>query len=101
VESDPGYRSVKVAPRPAAGFRFAGASIETPFGQLSIDWEVSVHGDFIAQLTVPFGATAILDLPSTQSSKILANGEPVTNGTSLSYGSYILSVSNPAIVSFR
>lgn len=101
VESDPGYRSVKVGPKPAAGFSFAGASIETPFGQLSIDWEITVHGDFVAQLTVPFGSKAILDLPTSASSKILANGEAITNGSSVGYGSYILSVSNPAVVKFR
>lgn len=101
VEADPGYRSIVVAPKPAQGFSFASAKIETPFGGLSINWEITVHGDFVAELEVPFGSTAKLNLPTTEGSEILINGDVAPNGASVGYGSYVIRVSSPAVVSYK
>jgi alpha-L-rhamnosidase len=101
TEADPGYRTTVVAPKPAAGFSFAEAQIETPFGELAIDWEITVSGDLVATLEVPFGVTAKLELPVSDSSEIMLNGSKVANGSQVGYGSYVAVVSNPAIVQYK
>ena len=67
--TDPGYRTVHVAPRPAEGLDQASASIQTRSGRLAIDWRVD-DGVFEATLEVPFGARAVLDLPVTDESMV-------------------------------
>jgi alpha-L-rhamnosidase len=98
---DPGYRTTVVAPKPAVGFSFASASIESPFGEISIDWQLTVSGDLVAELEVPFGVNAKLDLPVSSSSEVFVNGAKAENGSSLSYGSYLVSISNPALVKYN
>lgn len=100
TETDPGYRKTVVAPKPARGFSFAQAKIESPFGQLAIDWEITLSGDLVVRLEVPFGVTAKLELPVTANSEVVLNGTNVSNGTEVGYGSYLAVVSNPAIVNY-
>jgi alpha-L-rhamnosidase len=101
TELDPGYRTTVVAPKPAVGFSFASASIESPFGEISIDWQLTVSGDLVAELEIPFGVNAKLDLPVSSSSEVFVNGAKAENGSSLSYGSYLVSISNPALVKYN
>ncbi|GAA5087385.1 glycoside hydrolase family 78 protein [Microbacterium yannicii] len=91
---DPGYRTVHVAPRPAAGLDHASASIDTPQGRLAIDWRV--EGDvFEATLEVPFGARALLDLPTTAASTATVGGAPVP--AELRHGTHRIVVTAPAV----
>src|SRR5699024_2357134 len=45
--ADPGYRVVRVAPRPAAGMDRAAATIDTAYGPLAIDWRLE-DGELVA-----------------------------------------------------
>lgn len=98
--AQPGYRVTTVAPRPAVGFSYAKASLETGFGRLAIDWQLTLNGDLVVQLEVPFGATAELDLPTTASSSVMVNGT-VGNGDSLGHGKHIVVVTSPAVISYK
>jgi alpha-L-rhamnosidase len=69
----PGYRRVVVAPRPAAGIPWARASIESRLGEVSIDWRLT-DDDLEIDLRVPYGADAVLDLPSTDASTVTIDG---------------------------
>ncbi|GAB3601566.1 family 78 glycoside hydrolase catalytic domain [Microbacterium tumbae] len=65
--AEPGYRSILFRPRPGGGIRHASARHLTPYGEASIRWELT--DDVIsAEVRVPTGTTAVLDLPG---------GEPV------------------------
>ena len=95
VPEHPGYRAVRVAPRPSAAIDSARASIETRLGRLAIDWRL--EGDrFEARLTVPFGSTALLDLPTTAESTVTVNGA-VPDGLELGHGEHAITVTAPAI----
>ncbi len=100
TDIDPGYRTTIVAPKPAEGISFASAEVETPFGRLAISWRINKTGDLAVNLEVPFGATAKLELPVTNSSQIHLNGKKLSNGESISYGVYTILVSNPRIVEY-
>jgi len=58
----PGYRRIRFAPRPGGGLTSASARHLTPYGETAIAWRID--GDLLhAEMTVPVGATAIVDLP--------------------------------------
>jgi alpha-L-rhamnosidase len=96
VDEAPGYRTVVVAPRPAATLTSAAASIETGYGRLAIDWHLDADGTFVADLEVPYGVTAHLDLPSTDPSHVTVDGETAPT-TTLQHGTYVLRVTQPAL----
>ncbi|NHI15737.1 alpha-L-rhamnosidase [Microbacterium excoecariae] len=85
----PGYRVARVAPRPAAGMDRASAAIDTAYGTLAIDWHLE-DGDFVADLDVPFGVTAALDLP-------LSAGSVASHAGPLTHGRHSLRVTHPAV----
>lgn len=92
--AEPGYRVVRVAPRPAAGLDRAAASIETPHGRLAIDWHLDGER-FEATLEVPFGCRAELDLPVTADSDVTVDG--ATHRGRLGHGTHRIVVTAPAV----
>jgi alpha-L-rhamnosidase len=58
----PGYRVVRIAPRPIAGLDWAKAELETPFGLARVGWE-RTSGGVTVRATVPPGSTATVSLP--------------------------------------
>lgn len=58
----PGYRRIQFAPRPGGTITSAGATHESPYGTISIDWTVAA-GTMETTLAVPFGTTASVTLP--------------------------------------
>lgn len=96
----PGYREVLVAPRPAKGFSFCRTSIDTRYGHLRLDWELTTSGLLVSRLRVPFGSTAIIDLPSTPESSVVINGATSDQLQRLKHGDYLITVSAPRIVDF-
>ncbi len=92
--AEPGYRTVRIAPRPAEGMEHAAASIDTPYGRLAIDWRL--EGDELrAEVEVPFGATAVLDLPVTDASSVTVDGHEAP--ARLSAGRHEITVTAPAV----
>ncbi|QKJ20791.1 glycoside hydrolase family 78 protein [Microbacterium hominis] len=61
---EPGWRRIRIAPRPGPGVTSAMASHMSPYGMASVDWAVH-DGDLRVSFTIPVGATAVVDLPGT------------------------------------
>ncbi|MEV1240278.1 glycoside hydrolase family 78 protein [Nonomuraea sp. NPDC049750] len=59
----PGYRRIRVAPRPGAGLTHASAEHETPYGPAAVAWS-RTGGNLTVTVSVPSGTTAEVDLPS-------------------------------------
>jgi alpha-L-rhamnosidase len=58
----PGYRRVRVAPRPGPGVDAASARLDSAYGTVATRW--TLDGDrFSLEVTVPFGVTADVVLP--------------------------------------
>jgi alpha-L-rhamnosidase len=98
---NPGYRHITFAPRPGEGFTFASASVNTPLGISSIDWKIVDNGTLAATIVVPFGSRAVLDFPVTASSALHVNGEATGNKCEVGYGTYEVTLSAPAVASFK
>lgn len=101
VITNPGYREILFAPRPARGFTYSKASIHTPYGTTAIDWKINQSNALEASIEIPFGSTGIIDFPTTDSSRILINGIPNSNGARLTYGTYKILVENPKLVQYK
>jgi alpha-L-rhamnosidase len=91
----PGYRRATVGPRPSLDVTSAETAIETPYGTLALDWEID-GGDFAAELAVPFGVTAILDLPTQPDSAVTVDGATLT-GNTLGPGRHHVRVTNARV----
>lgn len=96
--TSPGYQSVLVAPRPVNGIDSCKGSIATGYGQISIDWKLAEANNFSATLKVPFGVTAVLDLPVGADSNLTVDGSKVSNGASLSHGDYKINLTAPVVI---
>ena len=92
----PGYQEVEIAPRPVVGIEWTKSAIETGYGKFSIDWRLD--GDKLhAKVSVPFGVTAKLNLPVSQASTILINGNARHNGETLEHGDYQIDVTHAQV----
>lgn len=66
----PGYRCIRVAPRPFDSLDRARSTQFTPYGNAEVEW-TRVEGDqFKVVVTVPPNSTAILDLPGQDEEKV-------------------------------
>jgi alpha-L-rhamnosidase len=68
--TEPGYRAVRIAPRPGGGLTWAETSLDTPHGHLAVSWRVTPDGQLHVDATVPEGVTAEIDLPAAPASHI-------------------------------
>jgi alpha-L-rhamnosidase len=58
----PGYRTLRVAPRPGPGITSAAATHETPYGTASVSWRLDGTA-FALDLVVPANSAAEVSLP--------------------------------------
>ena len=100
VVSAPGYKQVRVAPRPAIGYTFAETSIESPYGTISLNWRLDRDSGLIIELKIPFGVSAFIDLLCEPESRISCNGEMLENGAVLEMGIYRLVVEKPLLIHY-
>lgn len=59
---EPGYRRVRVAPRPGGGLTWAETALDTPAGQVRVRWDVTDAG-LVVDVELPAGVDGVLDLP--------------------------------------
>jgi alpha-L-rhamnosidase len=67
----PGYRVLRVAPRPGGGIAWATTAHLTPYGRAEVSWQ-RADGRLIVDVVVPTGITAEITLPGAAST----NAEP-------------------------
>ena len=58
----PGYRRLRIAPRPGGGLTHAEAAHETPYGRASVRWQRD-DAALTVDVVVPPGTTATVALP--------------------------------------
>ncbi|MFH9861354.1 family 78 glycoside hydrolase catalytic domain [Streptomyces sp. NPDC017202] len=59
----PGYRGILLRPRPGGGITWARTRHDTPYGTLSLAWELTATGDLTARVEIPEGCEATAELP--------------------------------------
>lgn len=73
----PGYRRLRIAPRPGGGLLHASARHLTPFGEAAVAWRI-VDDNLVVTATVPPGTTAVVDLPEHPEHTISAGEHVLT-----------------------
>jgi alpha-L-rhamnosidase len=69
--AEPGYRRVRVAPRPGGGLEWARSSLQTPYGEVAVSWTDGPEG-LVVEVQVPDGVTAEVDLPDGTGGELAA-----------------------------
>ncbi|MEU1972614.1 family 78 glycoside hydrolase catalytic domain [Microbacterium sp. NPDC019599] len=69
----PGYRRLRIAPRPLASLSHASARHLTPYGEASVSWRRD-GGELVVTAVVPANTTAIVALPSTDAELEVGSG---------------------------
>ncbi|MGW7649502.1 family 78 glycoside hydrolase catalytic domain [Streptomyces bobili] len=77
----PGYRTIAFRPRPGGGITWARTRHESPYGTVSLSWELTATG-LTARITVPQGCTATAELPGC-APVALGPGEHVLDTTEI------------------
>ncbi len=93
----PGYRRIVFAPRPTAGISWARASVETPYGQAAISWDLDSSAVLVVDLEVPFGSTGIFVAPATAESTIRLDGRDHGDRVDLPPGHHRVEVTRPLL----
>lgn len=65
---EPAWKRILVAPRPGGNIAHSSASHLTPYGRVAIDWSLDENDNdaLLIHLTVPYGTTAVLDMPGVE-----------------------------------
>ncbi|MGA5361235.1 glycoside hydrolase family 78 protein [Streptomyces purpurascens] len=69
----PGYRRLRIEPRPGGGLTHAEARLETPYGPAEVSWTLS-GGQLVVESLVPPNTTADVVLPSSDGAVEVGSG---------------------------
>jgi alpha-L-rhamnosidase len=78
----PGYKHIVIAPQPGGGFTSARASHESPYGPVSVAWNL-VQGTLAMTVEVPPNTTATVHIPHATLAKVTEGGKPLTPGNGI------------------
>jgi alpha-L-rhamnosidase len=70
----PGYRKLRISPRPLASLQHASTSHETPYGLARVAWRRAADR-MLVEATVPSGTTAVVSLPDGSAEFEVGSGE--------------------------
>ena len=62
--AQPGYKTIKIKPRPGGGISHAQAKHHTPYGMATCAWRIE-NNQFSLEVTIPPNTTAYVHLPSS------------------------------------
>jgi alpha-L-rhamnosidase len=74
----PGYKHILIQPQPDKRLRYAKASYESSYGQISSGWEMQ-DGKLVVKVKIPANTTATITLPSVQPDKVTENGAAIAS----------------------
>ncbi len=69
--AEPGYRTVRIAPRPGGDLTWAKASLATAHGRIDVGWQL-LDDHIVLDVSLPAGVTAELDLVGVEQSTLTA-----------------------------
>jgi alpha-L-rhamnosidase len=96
----PGYQEFEIAPILNSSIESAATSIDTEFGLIDFRWKLE-GSNLTGTLSVPFGATAKLSIPTSENSTVQVNGLSADSSILLRHGEYKISVTEAEVIEFQ
>jgi alpha-L-rhamnosidase len=93
-----GYRKIQVKPYPVGDLTHASANVTSPLGKVSSSW-VRSGNSFSLQVHVPVGATATIEVPTSQGTTVTQSGGATSTGTADGYAAFEVGSGNYAFES--
>ncbi len=79
TETDaPGYKAIRIQPRPGGGYTQASAELQTLYGLAASRWQ-RTEQDLILEVEIPVNTTATVLVPAPDASAITEGGKLLTN----------------------
>jgi alpha-L-rhamnosidase len=75
-EAAAGYAHALIQPQPGGGITHARATLETPYGELAVAWQLT-EADFRLQVTVPPNTRATVRIPAGKLSHVTESGKRI------------------------
>lgn len=75
-EDAAGYAHALIQPQPGGGITHARATLETPYGELAVAWQLT-EADFRVQVTIPPNTRATVRIPAANLSQVTESGKRV------------------------
>jgi alpha-L-rhamnosidase len=72
---EPGYRRIRIRPRPGGELTWAKATLDSPYGPLESSWSIS-DGEFRLQTTIPANTRAEVWVPAGDPASVTESGQP-------------------------
>jgi alpha-L-rhamnosidase len=79
VEDAPGFRKIKLCPKPYGKLSYAKAKFSSPSGYIESGWELKEDGSLTFSFVVPFNTSAKVFLPDAALETIKVNGDLLVN----------------------
>lgn len=74
--AEPGYRTLRIAPRPLERLDWAEASLDTPYGLARVAWRRETDR-IVVEAVVPPNTTAVVELPGSSETLTVGSGEHI------------------------
>ena len=84
-ENATGYRHVFIRPQLPKGIQWVKTSKDTPFGKLSVDWNMA-NNKYTLETTIPVGCEATITLP-VKTKRVMVNGKKTKANTDITAAS--------------
>ncbi|HVX43564.1 MAG TPA: alpha-L-rhamnosidase C-terminal domain-containing protein, partial [Mycobacteriales bacterium] len=74
---EPGYRTIRIRPRPGGELTWATAALASPYGRIESAWSLA-DGAVRLEVTVPPNTTAEIWVPTDDAAAVTEGGGPAT-----------------------
>ena len=85
IDTDgPGYKQIRIEPKPGGGFNYAKASYKSIYGEIVSDWRIK--GDsFEMDVTIPANTTATVCVPAKDAESVTEGGVPAAKAEGVQF----------------
>jgi alpha-L-rhamnosidase len=81
--AEPGYRRVRIAPRPGGGLTWAKGSLQTRHGLVAVSWQAAEDNRLDVTVMLPDGITAEVELPGSPPVQVTGGEHALSGRTEL------------------
>jgi alpha-L-rhamnosidase len=85
IDTDgPGYKRIRIEPKPGGGITYTRASYRSIYGKIVSDWKIE-GGKFTLDVTIPANTTAMVYVPAKDADSVTEGGLPATRAKAVRF----------------